>query len=132
MKINNPIFPIVALLMSCSTITFGVSEVSPKSSMKYLNKSSNEVIFVDLRSKEDYEISHIPGALHIDYFSPNYEVELLNIPKDKIIVLYCKHGLRSKNAAKLLKTRGFRRAYSLKGGFIEWEKSGLPVERSKK
>lgn len=120
------------LFLSCSFSIFKTSEISSKSLPKYLRENSNEeIIFVDLRNKEDFESSHIKGAIHIDYFSPCYPKELFKIPKDKTIILYCKHGLRSKNAVSLLKSYGYKRAYSLKGGFKEWEKLGFPIERGK-
>lgn len=132
MKIHNSIFPLALLLLSCGISALKDIEISPKSSIKYMYKPPDEVIFVDLRSKEEYETSHIPGAINIDYFSPNYQEELSKIPKNKTIVLYCKYGLRSKNAAQLLKTLGYPRVHSLEGGFLEWEKTGLPVERNEK
>jgi rhodanese-related sulfurtransferase len=46
------------------------------------------------------------------------------------IVLVCRSGRRSLRAQEQLLSLGFRAAASLTGGMIEWERAGLPVERS--
>ena len=46
-------------------------------------------IIVDVRSKETYKMSHIPGALHIALGEFETRPEKLKLPKDQWIITYC-------------------------------------------
>ncbi len=109
-------------LLQCST------EISAPKAYKLLLKNDN-VIFVDVRTKEEFEKGHIKGAINIDYFSPQLENLLMTLPKEKIIIVYCKHALRSKNVVNLLKRNDYQKVYNLKGGFPSWTSGGFPVEK---
>jgi len=114
--------------VSCASIKiFNTDEIEPLKAYSLLNSRKAEVIFVDLRSDEEYKKAHIEGAVNIDYFSPSYKERLSQLSKDRLLILYCKHGLRSKNAVKTLKSMGYHKALSLKGGISQWIKAGLPV-----
>ena len=84
-----------------------------------LLQANKKVTLVDVRSKQERQYLHIDD----DYWLPLSEVNeqldsLLNI--DGAIVFYCQSGLRSKQAAQLLKAHGFKDAYSLSGGVFAW------------
>lgn len=63
-------------------------------------------IIVDVRSAEEFAISHIPMAINL----PLSEIENGNItlPKTKIILVYCENGGASTMAARILSDRGYR------------------------
>lgn len=89
-----------------------------------------EIIFLDAREKEEYSISHIPGARYVGY--KHFEVSNnLDIPKNKIIVVYCSIGYRSEKIAEKFKKAGYYRVFNLYGSIFEWVNRGYPVENDR-
>jgi len=91
------------------------------------SKSAPSVI--DARTKIEFELGHVPGAIH----APSLKI-LLNaahLPKDKNheLVIYCTHGGRAMIAQKLLARKGYSKMDLLKGHWKFWKNSGLPVEK---
>lgn len=80
-----------------------------------LNTNSNSLL-LDVRSKQEFKEGHLNSAINI----PLYELETCCNwklkDKNTIIVIYCKSGIRSKKAIKILKKYGFNNLYNLKGG----------------
>ena len=77
---------------------------------------------------------HIPyeGELEkTDAFIPYNQVEsrLDEFPKDRDskIVLYCRSGRMSEDAARVLVKAGYSRVYNLDGGFIAWSAAGYSL-----
>lgn len=67
-------------------------------------------IFVDMRSRNDYERSHIPGAVNVQINKLPEFME--SITREHPVVFYCKKGLQSAYAASLLNDRGFTAFYT--------------------
>lgn len=66
--------------------------------------AEKEYIIVDVRTKEEYEDSHVVGAINIPYNDIDKDV---NLDKDKNIFVYCKSGNRSKIAFNELSELGY-------------------------
>ena len=80
---------------------------------------------VDVRSKQEFDLWHIPGALNIPL--GKLRTRLAELPKDKTIFVYCKVGFRSYLAYRLLRQHGFTVA-TLAGGantFRAWHKDKI-------
>ena len=82
---------------------------------------------VDVRSRAEWEAGHIPGVVNI----PAGEIadRMDELPQGRPLVVHCQGGTRSAIAASLLDARGITEVLDMPGGFTEWEKAGLPVER---
>ena len=76
-------------------------------------------IIVDVRRQDEYDAGHIPGAVCIPNESIPPAPELL-CDKDQIILVYCRSGRRSKEAAQKLADLGYSNVYEF-GGIIDWE-----------
>lgn len=76
-------------------------------------------IVVDVRRQDEYDSGHIPGAILIPNESIGRE-QLEQLPdKDQIILVYCRSGRRSKEAAQKLANMGYTNVYEF-GGIIDW------------
>ena len=77
-------------------------------------------LLVDVRTKEEFEEKHIPGAILL----PVEDIEdgrLERLPdKDQTILLYCRTGRRAKDAAEYLAKKGYTNIYEI-GGIIDWK-----------
>jgi adenylyltransferase/sulfurtransferase len=79
---------------------------------------ANHLQLVDVREPHEWEICHIDGAQLI----PLKEIEGRSpeLNRDNEIILYCKGGVRSMKALKVLKEQGFSNLKSLRGGITAW------------
>jgi len=91
----------------------------------------DSVIFLDARKREEFETSHIPGALWIGYGEELDLSRVEDLPRDTPIVIYCSVGYRSDKVGHMLaEKRGFKRVENLYGSIFEWANQGLPLENS--
>ena len=86
---------------------------------KQIMDSEEGYIILDVRTQEEYDQGHIPGAILI----PDMEIEAraeeeLN-DKDQLILVYCRSGRRSKLAAEALVELGYANIKEF-GGIIDW------------
>lgn len=87
----------------------------------------DSVQILDVRTPLEYAEGHIAGALNINVQSDDFQqVAEKELSKDSTILVYCRSGRRSMNAAEILTKLGYK-VINLKGGIIEWREDGLPV-----
>ena len=76
-------------------------------------------VIVDVRRREEYDAGHIPGAILIPNESIGKEPPEQLPDKDQILLVYCRSGRRSKEAAQKLADMGYTNIYEF-GGIIDW------------
>ncbi|UCF37307.1 MAG: rhodanese-like domain-containing protein [Acidobacteriota bacterium] len=86
-----------------------------------------EVVLLDTRSNEEYEVSHLEGALHAETVEQATEI-LERSASSPIVVVYCSVGYRSSALATQLMRRGFK-VYNLEGSIFKWANEGRPLYR---
>ncbi|HPK08950.1 MAG TPA: rhodanese-like domain-containing protein [Saprospiraceae bacterium] len=93
-----------------------------------LHNNFDEFIILDTRELEEYEVSHIPGAIYVGYdeFSEYSIPEGLN--PDQKIVVYCSIGYRSEKIGEKLVAAGYKKVYNLYGSIFEWANYDFPLE----
>lgn len=79
---------------------------------------------IDVRSEAEREIAKIEGAVLL---TPEVEGDILELPKDTVLVFQCHHGVRSRNAAERFLREGFQRIYNLEGGIDAWSQKVDPT-----
>lgn len=91
-----------------------------------------KAVFVDARSKQSFEIDHIPGAmnlprLHLEEYIAGF---FSSVDTDRLLVVYCSSEdcSDSKDVARYLKWRNYKRICVFKGGIMAWEEHGYPLE----
>ena len=57
------------------------------------------------------------------------EERIEELPEGRPLVVYCQGGSRSAIATSLLQSHGIPDVVNLAGGFSEWQRAELPVER---
>jgi len=82
---------------------------------------------VDIRTPKEYNASHIPGSVMIDYKNSNFKEEFSKLDKKVPVLIYCRSGGRSGRATKVLTEMGYD-VYNLDKGFNEWKADGMPQE----
>jgi len=92
---------------------------------------SEKGIIVDVRTEREFYSGYIKGAKNYNYYSASFKNQLLKLPKDKNIYLYCKTGARSRNTAKFLTSSGYASVYNLSRGLMGWSSKGYSLEKGK-
>lgn len=88
---------------------------------------ADSVQLLDVRTPQEYAEGHIDGALNINVQSDDFkQMAEKELSKDSTILVYCRSGRRSMDAAEILTKLGYK-VVNLKGGIIEWKEDGLPV-----
>jgi rhodanese-related sulfurtransferase len=86
----------------------------------------NNIIFLDAREAEEYNVSHIAKAINIGF--KNFDLKALsNIKKNDSIIIYCSVGYRSEKICTQLISNGFTNVYNLYGGIFEWINNKMEV-----
>jgi phage shock protein E len=86
-----------------------------------------DVVLLDVREQAEYDAGHIPGVKLI----PLGQVpsRMAEIPKDKTVIVTCRSGNRSGQAADFLRRQGYTNVHNMEGGITAWQQAGLPVEK---
>ncbi|MDB4088800.1 rhodanese-like domain-containing protein [Flavobacteriales bacterium] len=88
-----------------------------------LQQKSKEIVFLDARELEEYEMSHIKNSILIGY--DDFDIKsVIAINKNSIIVIYCSVGYRSGKIGKQLREMGFTSVFNLYGGLFDWANNG--------
>jgi rhodanese-related sulfurtransferase len=85
-------------------------------------------VIVDVRNEQQFAASHIAGSVHIPFAQVASRAS--ELPKDKLIVLYCTCPAEesSAGAAQMLASVGVTNTAALRGGLNAWADAGLPVQ----
>ena len=121
---------ILILIITCTAILYGCTsggenkmknsyeQITPAEAKEIMDERDGYVI-LDVRTQEEYDEAHIDGAILI----PDYEIvakaESVLKDKDQLILVYCRSGRRSKNAASELVSLGYTNVKEF-GGIIDW------------
>ena len=127
--------PVLSLLTGCTTPNNNVSETTPhpdtteteentyeqitQIKAKEIMDSGEEYILLDVRTKEEFDDGHIEGAILIPDFEIEERAETELPDKDALILVYCRSGRRSKNAASILAALGYTNVKEF-GGINDW------------
>ncbi len=86
---------------------------------KTMMDSGDAVTIVDVRTREEYETGHIPGALLIPNETISDQQPELLPDQSAVILVYCRSGNRSRQASQKLADMGYTEVYDF-GGIIDW------------
>ena len=81
--------------------------------------STQKAIVVDVRSLEEYDEGHIPNAISVPLETIENEAEIKLKNKDDLILVYCRSGRRSREAALRLIEKGYTNVIDF-GGIQDW------------
>jgi rhodanese-related sulfurtransferase len=113
-------------LVGCASAAPQVTIAHPSPQEVYDRlQAGDDFILLDVRTPEEWDQGHIEGATLL----PLQELETRaasEMPKDAEIVVYCRSGNRSAQAAEYLAGAGYTHISDM-GGIQDWVAAGLPV-----
>ena len=112
---------LISLLVGCSggdhTNTY--EQITPAEA-KALMDSEEGYVILDVRTPEEFAAGHIAGAILIPDYEIREKAESILTDKDQLILVYCRSGRRSKNAANELAALGYTNIKEF-GGINNWK-----------
>jgi rhodanese-related sulfurtransferase len=107
---------------------FGQKKILPVNEFEK-QLSQKEAQLLDVRTSEEYSAGHIRNSLHADWLKRDQFVETVqHLEKNQALYVYCGSGVRSSDAAKWMRSNGFRNVFELENGFISWKKNNKEIE----
>jgi adenylyltransferase/sulfurtransferase len=88
--------------------------------LKDMQDAGENILLVDVREPNEYEIVSIPGSVLIPKGEFLSGAALERLPQDKRVVLHCKSGARSAECLAIVKNAGFSDAVHVGGGVLSW------------
>lgn len=92
--------------------------------------SNNPVVILDIRSEEEFQVSHLNGAKLIDY-DHFKKKDVKEIPLNSQVIVYCSVGYRSEKIGEKLLKMGYTDVKNLYGGIFQWKNEGYDIINDK-
>jgi rhodanese-related sulfurtransferase len=103
----------------------GSKGVGPQQAVMLINRS--DAIVVDVRDKKEFESGHIVDSIHIPLAKLDQRFTELKKYQDKPVIVVCKLGQHSGDAAKKIQAAGHEQVFKLSGGVTEWKAQSMPL-----
>ena len=91
------------------------------------NQGSTEFVILDVRTTDEYSTGHIQNALNIDIYQSDFKSRISQLDRTNKYLVYCRTGVRSAEAARIMSDLGFTTIYDLSGGISQWIQAGNKV-----
>lgn len=92
-----------------------------------LLKSTPEMVVLDLRTADEFEMFYIVDAVNLDCESQFFERRIKRLDRDIPYLTHCHSGGRSIKALEQFKKHGFTNITHMDGGLREWMHAELPL-----
>jgi rhodanese-related sulfurtransferase len=97
-------------------------EISP-AELKARLEAGEPVALIDVREPSEYQLARIHGAELIPMDTVPQRLQYLDsLAEDKLLAVYCHHGVRSLNVVGWLRKHGVENCQSLAGGIERWSR----------
>lgn len=85
------------------------------------NKDNPNFVLLDVRTLQEFTNEHLENAINLDYYAEAFPNALNELDRNKIYLIYCRSGRRSASSLSMMKELGFREAYNMLGGIIQFK-----------
>lgn len=132
MKIFYRILALSAMIFVCSNSFAQVVTSFNADKFHFALSEEKKPQIIDVRTPAEFKTEHLKGAINIDIKSPDFQRKVLKkLKKDKIVFVYCRSGMRSLNAARILEKMDYKIVYNLEGGINAWKKANKPISKKR-
>jgi len=109
---------LMALFLPAAICEAAYTQISQEEAAKIMAEETGFIV-LDVRTQEEYDEAHIPGAVNIANETIGTD-EIPELPdKDQVLLVYCRSGRRSKEASEKLAALGYTHVLEF-GGIITW------------
>ena len=118
---------LVLLALGPAGCASGAMPVTQQALLAAIDAGTAPVI-VDVRTRREYEAGHVPGAIHVPFYTLLVRQDDIPGPRERPVVVYCEHGPRAGVARLALRLTGFTDVRYLDGHMAGWKAQGLRRE----
>lgn len=111
---------LLVMILFISGCTSSFTKELTVAQTKTLLEKNEEILIIDVRTREEYNGGHIKGAILIPHDELYDRLDEIKEYKNKPILVYCRTQNRSEEAEKILKENGFNQIYQMIDGFSQW------------
>jgi rhodanese-related sulfurtransferase len=132
MRLNSLATALLTALLAfgCTQSPPAAGDISSAELQQRMNNGSTAApLILDVRSVDEFQAGHLPGAINIPHTEIAARLNELPTNKDAEIVVHCLTGKRAGMAAETLTTAGFSRIRHLDGDYAGWAAAKLPLEQ---
>ncbi|MFA5894527.1 MAG: rhodanese-like domain-containing protein [Candidatus Shapirobacteria bacterium] len=104
-----------------------IPEIKPKEMYESITRGE-EVIILDVRTKEEFDEGYIKGAINLPIDNLMEELAKTLPDKQAKIYVYCHSGVRSEASVKYMMKQGYSQVINMTDGIAQWESDNLPIE----
>ncbi len=122
---------VLVLVAAAAQANHPSGPVQPREAYRLLGAGERHpgLVVLDVRTAEEYRAGHLPDAIPMDYYQPDFRARLATLDRDIPYLIYCRTGVRSGRTFQMMEELGFTRVYDLRGGIRAWRQTGLPLVR---
>lgn len=95
------------------------AEINPREAAEWL-AGDEPPLLIDCREPSEHDICRIDGSelVPLNFFAAQAPLRINDAAQP--VIVYCHHGIRSMRAVHWLRGKGFRQAFSMRGGIEAW------------
>ncbi len=123
---KNLIFILFSIIISCNQKNN--LNIDPDKVYNNLLNQNDNIILLDVRTKEEVLENNIKNSINIDFYSEDFKKTILNLDKSNTYYVYCRSGKRSLNTVEIMRENGFTQSYNVEGGILKWVELNLPLK----
>jgi rhodanese-related sulfurtransferase len=101
-----------------------ITSITVQEAWERVTASQTTTTLIDVRETWEFKHGHARGARNIPLSQLGQRFR--EVPADRDILLICRSGHRSLQAAKFLQARGWERVTNVSGGMVSWQMHRLP------
>lgn len=120
---------VAILYTEFSRLTSGFKAVDPAGLTALINRQ--DALLVDVSPATDFEKGHIAGARNVQMSQFDADNKVLAKVRELPVVIACRSGTTSADAARKLAKAGFSQVYWLDGGVAAWQQASLPLVKGR-
>jgi|SRR5579875_979139 rhodanese-related sulfurtransferase len=103
-----------------------IPSITVQEAWKRIATPKTKSMLIDVREAWEFKQGHVREACNIPLSQLGQRFR--EVPSDRDILLICRSGHRSLQAAKFLQARGWEQITNVSGGMVSWEMHRLPIE----
>lgn len=97
------------------------------SATDYKSADKTDAVILDVRTQREFDYGHLDGAVVIDIYQRDFKDKVNKLDKNTKYFVYCKTGIRSRNAVNYMLQSGFKNVCDLQGGINYLTRAGVPL-----